>query len=298
MMTKRQDLPAGLWIVATPIGNLQDLSPRARQALEEAEAIFCEDTRRTASLLAALGIAGVKGRPVLRLDAHASERAISEAIARLETGQSCALVTDAGTPGISDPGSRLVSRAQRAGIRVTPVPGPSALMALLSVAGFEETAFTFRGFFPRKKGEIEKEIALATDSRLSRLHVWFESPNRIAATLELIAGHLPEDSRVVVAKELTKIHERIFAGNPGEARDQVSGELEREGELGEWCIAVLIPESASHDEGKRLEWFKTLHCLIECAVSPSISAEKVSQYFGVSRNEAYRAAIKITSQKK
>lgn len=133
----------GLWVVATPIGNLGDLSPRAREALELADAILCEDTRRTARLAAALGIS----TPLERLDAHAGPRAIEKAVKRLEAGESLALVTDAGTPAISDPGAALVAAARDAGVAITPFPGASAVMTLLSVAGFHETPFTFRGFF-------------------------------------------------------------------------------------------------------------------------------------------------------
>src|SRR4051812_48537814 len=121
--TKRQDLPPGLWVVATPIGNLGDLSPRARDALESADALLCEDTRTTQALLGALGIQR-QARTLLRLDAHAEKRGLDDVIERLKSGESLALVSDAGTPGISAPGSRLVARAREEGIRVLPVPGP------------------------------------------------------------------------------------------------------------------------------------------------------------------------------
>src|SRR4051812_7937426 len=140
--SKRQELPAGLWVVATPIGNLGDLSPRAAQALGEADVILCEDTRRTGTLLAAAGIES-EAR-LRRMDAHASEREVARAVGDLRDGKRLALVTDAGTPSISDPGARLVQAAHEAGIQVTPIPGASAPAALLSAAGFTETSFVFR----------------------------------------------------------------------------------------------------------------------------------------------------------
>ena len=143
---KRRDLPQGLWVVATPIGNLGELSERARGALAQADAIYCEDTRRTGALLTAVGISG---KSLRRLDAHSGARAVEDAVARLESGESFAYVSDAGTPAISDPGSALVAAARARGVRVTPVAGPSAVAALLSVSGFEGTAFVFRGFFPQ-----------------------------------------------------------------------------------------------------------------------------------------------------
>jgi 16S rRNA (cytidine1402-2'-O)-methyltransferase len=140
----------GLWVVATPIGNLSDLSARCREALEQAEVILCEDTRRTLNLLRALDIPS-DGR-LKRFDAHTESESTSFWINQLLKGRKIALVSDAGTPAVSDPGARLVSEARRQGICVTPFPGPSAVMALLSVSGFQETAFTFSWIFSKETG--------------------------------------------------------------------------------------------------------------------------------------------------
>ena len=259
--SKRQKIPSGLWVVATPIGNLLDLTPRALQALEEADALLCEDTRRGQQLLSAFGI---PSRELIRFDAHATDEQVHRLIARLQSGESLALVTDAGTPGMSDPGSALVAAAQRAGVTVTPVPGASAVPALLSVAGFADAAFVFRGFFPRKGGERKSELALARGSDVARTWVWFENPNRIAEALNAVAAELP-DSRIVVGKELTKLHEKIFAGRTREVASEVLRELLQEGEKGEWVFAVhraSNPEQTqAADSAKSSDWVKALHCL-------------------------------------
>jgi 16S rRNA (cytidine1402-2'-O)-methyltransferase len=279
--------------VATPIGNLEDLSPRARQALEEAAAVLCEDTRRTAQLMARLGLS----RPLERLDAHSGPERIDVVAARLCAGESLALVSDAGTPAISDPGARLVARARELGVTITPVPGPSAPVTLLSAAGFEETAFAFRGFFPRKNKERDEELGRLRESArlgVARVFVWFESPERVLEALERVAALLPE-ARVVAAKELTKLHERIFAGNSAQTLAQARDEIGREGARGEWCFAALVPEAepATRDSDESSDWVKALHCLLNAQVSASVAARQVSQQFGVTRNRAYAKALEL-----
>ncbi|MCM2279363.1 MAG: 16S rRNA (cytidine(1402)-2'-O)-methyltransferase [Oligoflexia bacterium] len=295
---KRQDLPPGLWVVATPIGNLADLSPRARAALEQAHAILCEDTRQGAKLLAAAGI----GRPMSvleRVDAHASEAVLRARAERLRAGESLALISDAGTPAISDPGSALVALAHEAGVKVTPVPGPSAVPALLSVSGFGEAAFVFRGFFPRKQGEREEELARVSASRVARVFVWFESPNRIGETLELLAARMPA-AEVVAAKELTKVHERLFTGRADEVFSAIREELLREGPRGEWCFAAKLPELAENNSSEGDEssdWVKALRCLIDARIPASEAARQVSQHFGASRKMVYEKALRLSGKK-
>ncbi len=293
---KRQVLPPGLWVVATPIGNLSDFSPRGQQALEQADAILCEDTRRTLTLLQALGI---EGKRTFRLDAHAGESQLKEVIQRLRDGQSFALVTDAGTPAISDPGSALVKRAHEAKVRVTPIPGASALMCLLSVAGFAETEFQFGGFFPRKEGD-RRRLLESFKGRGVRVGVWFESPERLVDSLDLVSEVLV-DSEVVAAKELTKLHERVFAGLSGDVRSQVKQEIESEGARGEWCFAIrlLAQESSGTSSGSESsDWVKALHCLLNAQVSASRAAREVSQAFGMPKNLVYEAALRISGKKR
>ncbi len=284
-------MPAGaaLWVVATPIGNLSDLSPRGREALAGVSKILCEDTRRTSQLMSALGLQ----RRLERFDAHTSDRELESWIERLLQGEALAIVTDAGTPAISDPGARLVREAHERGIRVLPVPGPSAPVTLLSASGFHETAFCFRGFFPRKKGDRLEELRQASASSMARVFVWFESPNRIIEALEAVAEVEP-NSRLCVGKELTKLHERVFSGQAGDVLDQVRAEIEKEGALGEWCFAVELKPQVEEKLG---DWELALQCLVDCRVGASEAAKRVSQRFGVAKNQAYERALMLSGKK-
>lgn len=306
--TKKQVLPNGLWVVATPIGNLEDLSSRAISALKEADGILCEDTRETSKLLSAFGISKFHSA-LERLDAHSSSKVIERAVERLCAGESLALVTDAGTPAISDPGAELVDRAREQGVRVIPIPGPSALMALLSVCGFHETSFVFRGFFPRKQGEQKEEILRcyqSASSGIAQVYSWFESPHRIVEALDTLVEEVfrvAPQSRLVVAKELTKIYEKIFGGTPSQVRDEVKREIEIEGPRGEWCFALqfVVKTATDSDLSEEMQngsdWVKALHCLIDCQVPASSAARQVSQHFGVSKKRAYEKILQISGKK-
>lgn len=201
-------------MVATPIGNLADLSFRAVEVLRAVEWIACEDTRQTRKLLAHYGI---ETRTVSYHEHNEAQRS-QELLSRLEQGESVALVSDAGTPLVSDPGFRLVRKAAEAGIRISPVPGPSALMAALSAAGLETDSFYFGGFLPRKPGERRR--LLEQLSHLETTLVFYEAPHRILETLEDVASVLGERP-VVTARELTKIHEEFLRGTPAEVLEQL-----------------------------------------------------------------------------
>ena len=287
-----QVFPKGLWVVATPIGNLLDMAPRAIQALEEADLILCEDTRRTQELLMGLSISSKK---LERLDAHASQDKIDYYVGQMQSGKRVALVTDAGTPALSDPGARMVQVASLAGVVVTPFPGPSAITALLSVAGLDETEFTFRGFFPRENKDQEHELKVLLSPYSTLVFVWYESPQRIDATLRFLQKNLSA-VHGVVGKELTKIHEKIFRGNLQELSEKVSSEISKEGALGEWCFALQVPKDLKSQDS--LDWIKVLTCMLDAGVSVSDAAKKVSQHFGASKNDAYEAALRLTQKKK
>jgi 16S rRNA (cytidine1402-2'-O)-methyltransferase len=190
-----------LYVVATPIGNLGDMSPRALEALKAADFIACEDTRVTKKLLA-------------HFDIHTPAVTLPKVLTLLEGGKTVALVSDAGTPGVSDPGQELVSRARDAGALVEAVAGPSALAAALSVCGLRAATFTFYGFLPLKKGreKLFKEIVAS-----SRASVFYESPHRILKTLAVLATGLPADRRVGIFRELTKLYEEHVVGSATEA---------------------------------------------------------------------------------
>lgn len=220
-----------LSIVATPIGNLGDITLRALQTLREADIIACEDTRVTAKLLAKYSIE----KPLVIFHAQSGRGAYERILSLLGEGRRVALVTDAGTPGISDPGSELVAevRARLPDVRIESIPGPSALTAALQVAGAPTHEFVFLGFLPHKKGRqtLFKEIAES-----KRAVVFFESPHRIGKTLASLAEVLPEHQTVTVARELTKIHESLVQGAPREVAEHFSA---HPGEVrGEFAVIV------------------------------------------------------------
>ncbi len=217
-----------LLVVATPIGNLDDLSPRAREALASASVVLCEDTRRTQHLFARHGLK----TPRLSCHEHNEHRRTDEVLARLAAGETVALVSDAGTPAVSDPGQRLVAAAAAAGHRVEPVPGPSALLAVLSASGFPAVPFTFLGFPPARRGERERWYGVVA-SRAGTA-VLFESPFRIVESLRALAAAWG-DPEVAVGRELTKLHEEILRGRASEVAAILEG---RPGIRGELAIAV------------------------------------------------------------
>jgi len=289
-------LPHGLWIVATPIGNLSDFTPRARWALEDAKWLLCEDTRRTAHLFSALGLPLGKNR-LSRFDAHVDAKKVQAWVEVLKSGESIALVTDAGTPSVSDPGAALVAAAHEAGVQVTPVPGVSAVSTFLSVAGLVGSSFFFGGFFPRKKSERLQVLKAGSASQLAGIFVWFESPHRIQEAVGLIDEYCSEfypSATIVVGKELTKIHEKIFRGSSTSVKNQVEQELSSEGILGEWCLAVEYPKSKPDSSGEIFEsgseqeaWKLAFSCLIDEGIPPSRAVKRVSQVFGIPKNRVY-----------
>lgn len=202
-----------LAVVATPIGNLDDITLRALRALRECDCVVAEDTRRTRALLTAHAIS----RPLASLPAHDERRRIPQLIGRLDRGETLALCTDAGTPALSDPGSALVRAARAAGHAVTPVPGPSALTAALSASGLSGDSFCFLGFLPRTPGKLRRVLDQALTARVTL--AFFESPLRLARTLRL-ASELLGEREIVVAREVTKVHETFHHGTASELATQ------------------------------------------------------------------------------
>jgi 16S rRNA (cytidine1402-2'-O)-methyltransferase len=201
-----------LVLVATPIGNLEDLSPRAVRVLAEADLVVCEDTRRTGRLLAA---AGIGRRPLLAVHDHNEARSIGTVLGRVRAGEVVAVVTDAGLPGVSDPGERLVRAAAKEGLEVQVVPGPSAALAALVVSGLPTGRVAFEGFLPRRgSGRDERLADLRTERRTL---VLFEAPHRLARTLADLVATLGPDRRVAVVRELTKLHEETWRGTLAQA---------------------------------------------------------------------------------
>ncbi len=301
----RQYLQPGLWVVATPIGNLQDLSPRAKDALATATEIWCEDTRRTRVLLSALGIS----TPLKRVDdAHLAPAQVRDTALRLKSvlensnsglSNSVALVSDAGTPGISDPGAALVRAARELGIPVTPIPGPSVLAAFWSASGAQSRRLEFHGFAPRKKEEFGAQVVSEKKAENGAFFTFFESPHRLETTLLTLADHAPE-AYLVVCKELTKIYERWFSGGAREVTNAVSRELTASGPRGEWVFGFEFPAAneITQTEKKQPEiWEITLESLVTCEVKVSVAVREVSQRFGVNRNLVYERALKFQKKK-
>jgi 16S rRNA (cytidine1402-2'-O)-methyltransferase len=217
-----------LLVVATPIGNLDDLSPRARDAMASAAVVYCEDTRRTQHLFARHGLT----TPRVSCHEHNEHQRIGEALARLAAGETVALVSDAGTPAVSDPGQRLVAAAAAAGHRVEPLPGPSAVLAILSASGFAGVPFTFLGFPPARRGERDRWFAARAGR--SGTAVLFESPFRIVRSLDALAAAWG-DPETAVGRELTKVHEEILRGRASAVAALLKA---RPGLKGEFAVAV------------------------------------------------------------
>lgn len=223
-----------LYVVATPIGHLSDLSPRAADTLRRAEVVAAEDTRVTRVLLRHVG------SPAKTMAAHEhNQRAAADAVLEhLRAGRSVALVSDAGTPAISDPGNLIVAAAHEAGFAVEPIPGPSAVVTLLSAAGLSEAPFLFEGFLPArpKLRDARLATAAAAADAAGALLVLYEAPHRIAATLEALAARYGEDRTMAIGRELTKTFEEIWRGTAAQAPAWLAGKPERT--RGEFVIAI------------------------------------------------------------
>jgi 16S rRNA (cytidine1402-2'-O)-methyltransferase len=233
-----------LWVVATPIGNLDDITLRALKVLKGADRILAEDTRRTAVLLRHHGIEV----PLESFHAHSPEEKLQRLVERLDGGETLALVSDAGTPVISDPGVRLVAAAREAGHGVSTAPGPSAIVGALSIAGLRADRFVFLGFLPRGAGKRRAEVeAIGARAEAS---VLFESPQRLPALLEDMAEALP-DRRLAVCRELTKRFEEVARGTPAELLERFAA-----GTKGEITVVVEAVDSAAPElEGEAIEGF-------------------------------------------
>lgn len=272
-----QAKPAGvLHVVATPIGNLGDISARAIDVLRAVDAILAEDTRHSRPLLQQFGI----DRPMLALHEH-NEAALAERLVeRLAAGESFALISDAGTPLVSDPGFRLVRAARAAGVRVSPVPGACAAIAALSVAGLPSDRFCFEGFLPAKAGARRQRIAELADE--ARTLVFYESSHRIAETLADMAGGFGADRPAVLARELTKRFETVLDGPLAMLAERVVADPDQQ--RGEFVVIVDgAPDSEDHalQQGRRL-----YRALVE-HLPPSQAARIAAELSGAPRKALY-----------
>jgi 16S rRNA (cytidine1402-2'-O)-methyltransferase len=274
-----------LQVVATPIGNLADLSARAREALSSADVIAAEDTRRTRVLLRAIGIA----KPLVSLHEHNESQRTPELLARLAAGETIALVSDAGTPLLSDPGLELVQRAARAGFEVHAIPGPSAITSALAVAGLPTDRFCFEGFLPSR--ERERRTALAALAHEPRTLVFFEAPHRILRTLADMAAEFGAERPAAVARELTKAHETIYRGTLQEllARAQAEENFQR----GE--ITIVVHGATAPTAGVDGQLLRRTVELLAQELPPGRVAAIAAQLTGATRAAAYALATRGAS---
>lgn len=270
------DEPGTLYVVATPIGNLGDISARALDTLRQVAAICAEDTRRSGQLLAHFGIS----TPLLALHEHNEEAIAARIVARLRAGESLALVSDAGTPLVSDPGFRLVQAARAAGIRVSPVPGASALIAALSVAGLPSDRFAFEGFLPAKASARRERLqGLAAESRTL---IFYESAHRIGDTLADMAQAFGDERRAVLARELTKLFETVLDGTLAQLQARVEADPDqRKGEF------VLLVHGAGEDADAKVAEGRRLYAKLSQHLPPSTAAKLASELSGAPRKALY-----------
>jgi 16S rRNA (cytidine1402-2'-O)-methyltransferase len=251
-------MPGTLFVVATPIGNLEDITARALRVLREVQLIAAEDTRRTAQLLARYAIS----TPTTSFHQHNESAKSAAILGRLRGGENIALVSDAGTPTVSDPGTQLIRDAITAGIRVEPVPGPSAVLAALTASGIAAQTFTFLGFPPTRSKD--RELWFEALRTLGRPAIFFEAPHRIRATLEQIRRRMG-DCSVTVGRELTKLHEEFVRGPISE----VLGHLESP--VGEFTVVLEIGQSPNNEPHEPLSPAQALLEIGQMIASESLS---------------------------
>ena len=275
-----------LAVISTPIGNLGDLSPRARDELAAAELVAAEDTRRTGQLLTTLGLS----RPLVSLHEHNETERIDELLGKLRAGAHIALVSDAGTPLLSDPGFELVRRvSQEEGVTIVAVPGPSAITAALSVAGLPTERFSFEGFLPARLAERRARLAeLAPETRTL---VFFEAPHRIAESLEDMSTAFGAERRASVARELTKVFETVYRGTLATLARQARGDANFS--RGEITVVVAGAERAE-PANVNAQLDATLGVLLS-ELAPSKAAALAARLTGARRNDAYARALELAA---
>jgi 16S rRNA (cytidine1402-2'-O)-methyltransferase len=274
-----------LVLVGTPIGNLGDLSPRAAEELRTADVVACEDTRRTGKLLE---LTGIGHRPMIVVNDHTEAAETAAILRRLDAGERVAVVSDAGMPGISDPGERLVAAAVEAGHAVEVVPGPSAAIAALVASGLPAGRFGFEGFLPRKgTARSERLAAVAAEARTTIL---YEAPHRLARTLADLAGSCGEQRRVAVARELTKRYEEVWRGTLAEAAAWAAEEPPR----GE--VAIVLDAAPPAPDPTEDDLDAALRSRLGAGDSVRDAAAAVAGALGVRKRVAYERAVELAAK--
>jgi 16S rRNA (cytidine1402-2'-O)-methyltransferase len=271
-----------LVLVATPIGNLSDITSRSVDALRDADVICCEDTRHSSKLLQHIG---VSEKPLLIINEHTEHDSREQIASMVMSGKTVALITDAGSPGISDPGERIVRAVLDVGGQVTATPGPSAAIMAVTLSGLPSNRFVFEGFLPRSGAERKERLeAVATESRTA---VLYEAPHRLHKTLTDLEVMCGAQRRIAIAAELTKMHEEIWRGTLHEAVQRF-GESEPRGEF-VLVLAGATPAAPPTDE----ELLAALRAEIDSGVSRKDAASRISARFGVSKRHVYELTLTL-----
>jgi len=269
-----------LYLVATPIGNLEDITLRALRVLKETDLIACEDTRQTQKLLNHYGVA----TRTISYHEHNEMTRAPELVLELERGARVALVTDAGMPGISDPGFRLISLAIRHHMPVVPIPGPAAFLAALVASGLPTDSFRFSGFLPAKRGQRRQMLESIKDS--PRTQVFYEAPHRVKQAVEDIVEVLGEGRHIVIAREVTKIHEEFLRGRAAEVLETLKARGEIKGEV---TLLIGKAEEAEKKAPARVSLRQRLEQIMtEKKLDEKTALKKVAKEMGVSKSEVYR----------
>jgi 16S rRNA (cytidine1402-2'-O)-methyltransferase len=276
-------MPGTLYVVATPIGNLADLTPRAREVLASVTLIAAEDTRHTRQLLSSCGI----GTALTSLHEHNEAQKSAELVARLAGGESIALVSDAGTPLVSDPGFDLVAAARRAGITVVAIPGACAAIAALSVAGLPSDRFVFEGFLPAKTAARSERLEQL--AREQRTLIFYESPHRLVEVLRDMTRIFGADRNASISRELTKRFETTYSGTLAQLSDAAA----RDSDMSRGELVIVVSGAPSASTALELDSDALLRALLE-ELSPSQAAKVAAHVTGGKRSDLYEAALRLS----
>jgi 16S rRNA (cytidine1402-2'-O)-methyltransferase len=278
-MASAEDLAPGLYLVATPIGNLEDITLRAVRILKQTDLIACEDTRQTQKLLNHYGI----DTPTISYHEHNEAARAAELLEKLAQGSRIAVVSDAGMPGISDPGFRLVSLAVGRGLPVVPIPGPAAFVTAVVASGLPSEAFSFRGFLSPKSAARRRELEQGRNS--TQTEIFYETPHRILAALEDVLAVLGPQRRIVVARELTKIHEEFLRGTTVQVLEIVKNRGEMKGEI----VLMIGPADKEENSAPTISVRDRVEQLIRDEnLDEKAALKKASKERGISKSAAYR----------
>ncbi|MGF7179707.1 16S rRNA (cytidine(1402)-2'-O)-methyltransferase [Tunturiibacter psychrotolerans] len=271
-------LAPGLYLVATPIGNLEDITLRALRVLRQADRIACEDTRQTQKLLNHFEIR----TPTVSYHMHNEGSRTEELIAELKNGARIAVVSDAGTPGIADPGGQIVAAALAAAVDVFPIPGANAAISGLIASGLTTERFTFHGFLPAKAGQ--RKTALEELARDNGTHIFYEAPHRILDTLADVGAVFGPEQHIVIARELTKIHEEFLRGSVAGVRSQLAARASVRGE-----IVLMLTATPVETEGKQITLAGEVATMMKSeGISEMDALKRVARERGIGKSEAYR----------